>query len=130
MPYRLKPIPDDVETVGKYKDAQGNTECVTFARKDTGAMHTSTWNRGVQVKGAIPGSILEGTVIATFDSTGRYPTDGLGKHAASYLSHNAHGIEVYDQWNKQGRVKKRRIRFDNSHAVKRSDNADTFYVVE
>lgn len=73
---------------------------------------------------------MRGTAIATFDSNGKYPTDGLGKHAAIYLEHNALRILVLDQWNDQGEVKQRPIWFNRPKGTKRSNDADTFYVIE
>jgi endonuclease I len=115
--------------VGKYKNAKGNTECVEFVRQATGAPQTKDWKKGIKVSDAKPGEIARGTAIATFDSNGKYPTDGLGQHAAIYLEHNEKHILVLDQWKKQGKVAQREIRF-NSEANKRSNDANNFYVIE
>jgi hypothetical protein len=130
MAYWLKIDEAEVLGEGKYVNAKGNTECVEFVRQATGAPHTSSWTRGSRVSEAKPGEIDRGTAIATFDTRGRYPTDNLGKHAAVYLSHDARGIFVLDQWNKQGEVKKRQIKFNGAKGISRSDNADFFYVIE
>lgn len=76
-----------------------------------------------------PGSIRRGTAIATFDKNGKYPTDALGKHAAIYLSHDAKGITVLDQWNKQGEVLKRTISVHRPHTP-RMNSAKHYYVIE
>ena len=76
------------------------------------------------------GDLASGTAIATFDDKGKYPTDGLGRHGAIYLSHNNEGIEVLDQWKAQGEVLKRTIRFNRPEGTKRSNDGDTFYVIE
>lgn len=114
----------------KYVNAQGNAECVEFVRQTTSAPHTTLWRKGLKVSEAQIGQIPRGTAIATFDDSGRYPTDQLGKHAAIYLGHDAQGITVLDQWKKQGEVKKRYIRFSNPTATSRSDMGNMFYVIE
>lgn len=111
-----------------YKNAKGNTECAHFVQQVTGAPSTSAWKKGVQVKGAAAGTITPGTAIATFDENDKYPTDSLGRHAAVYVSHSPEGITVVDQWNAQGKVKQRTIRYGKPGS--RSNNGDTFYVIE
>ena len=130
MAFKLQVAKSDVLGVGKYKNAKGNTECVEFVRQVTGAPETALWTKGKKVSEATAGEIPEGTAIATFDDEGRYPTDAAGRHAAVYLSHDATGIRVLDQWNNQGEVKERTIRFNRPKGTRRSNDADTFYVVE
>ena len=130
MSYILQVAETDVFGKGKYVSTQGNTECVEFVCQTTAAPQTSLWKRGKKVSEARFNEIPRGTVIATFDSNGKYPIDALGKHAAIYLGHNSQGILVLDQWNAQGEVKQRMIRFNRPAGTKRSNNADTFYVVE
>lgn len=84
----------------------------------------------MKISDAKLGEITRGTAIATFDSSGRYPTDALGRHAAIYLEHNQHRILVLDQWNDQGEVKQRPIWFNRPKGTKRSNDADTYYVIE
>jgi len=72
---------------------------------------------------------MPGTVIATFDAKGNYPTDAKGRHAAIYLGHNSKGIRVLDQWKAQGRVRERTI-FLARPLFPRVDCAAQFYVVE
>lgn len=130
MAYKLIIPEKDVLTVGKYKNDKGNTECVTFVQKATGAPVTALWKKGVKVGEAKSGGIVRGTAIATFDDKGKYPTDADGQHAAVYLYHDASGITVLDQWRAQGGVKQRVIRFNNQTATSRSNQAETFYVIE
>jgi len=78
---------------------------------------------------AAPGSITNGTAIATFDADDRYPTDAKGKHAAAYLSHGPGGITVLDQWNAQGRVLQRTI-FNKKQLYPRVNSAKNYYVIE
>lgn len=107
------------------------TECVAFIQAVTSAPPTSQWKRGEFVKEARVGSIARGTAIATFDESGKCPTDTKGKHAAVYLSHDAAGITVLDQWASQGEVKKRTIRYKGIASTEtRSNNGDWFYVIE
>lgn len=128
MPYLMNVNERDVLGPKKYVNSKGNTECVEFVRQVTGAPHTMLWKRGMGVKDARIGSIPRGTAIATFDDSGKYPVDGQGKHAAIFLGKSAEGIQVLDQWNAQGQVLPRTIRF--YHLGKRSNNGDTFYVIE
>ena len=132
MAYVLKGVenPKQFEGAKKYTNAKGNTECVEFVRQTTGAPNTSIWKRGVRVKDAIQGEILPGTAIATFDDEGKYPTDPLGKLAAIFLSKDENSIKVLDQWKAQGGVLPREIQFNSSKAKSRSNNGDTFYVIE
>ena len=78
---------------------------------------------------AVVANRVSGSSI-TFDSNGKYPTDALGKHAAIYLEHNTQCILVLDQWNDQGEVKQRPIWFNRPKGTKRSNDGDTFYVIE
>lgn len=128
MSYKLKVQESSVMGKKKYANAKGNTECVEFVRQTTGAPQTTAWKRGVSVKDATLEEIPRGTAIATFDENGKYPADGNGRHAAVFLGKNVIGIQVLDQWNSQGEVLPRTIRFNNPG--KRSNNGDSFYVIE
>lgn len=130
MPYKLKVAEKDVLGKGTYKNAKGNTECAEFVRQATDAPATTEWTAGKKVSDAKLGEIPRGTAIATFDAKGKYPTDALGQHAAIYLTHDANAIQVLDQWNSQGEVKPRPIRFNQPKGTRRSNDADTFYVIE
>lgn len=130
MPYTLQIDQNSVYGKGKFVNAKGHTECVEFVRQATSAPQTSKWVRGRLVKSLKPGELAPGTAIATFDDHGKYPTDNLGRHAAIYLGTTDKGIEVLDQWNRQGEVKKRVIPFHPKPGTSRSDDADTFYVIE
>jgi hypothetical protein len=129
MAYKLQVAEDTVTGKGKYKNSKDNTECVIFVQQVAGVPQTSMWRAGLHVKDAKAGDIQRGTAIATFDEQGHYPTDTLGKHAAIYLCHNVSSIAVLDQWNTQGEVKERAIRFGRPAAT-RSNNGDAFYVIE
>jgi len=130
MSYKLKVPEKDVSGKAKYVSPQGKTECAEFVRQATGAPQTTTWRMGKKVSSAKIGEMARGTAIATFDINGKYPADKLGRHAAIYLEHNSLCIQVLDQWNDQGEVKKRPIWFNRPKGTKRSNDADTFYVIE
>lgn len=130
MSYKLTIDEKSVFGKKKFANQKGNTECVEFIRQATDAPETTKWVRGRLVKSFGSGGLERGTAIATFDANGNYPTDSLGKHAAIYLSHNNEGISVLDQWNSQEEVKERLIRFNRAAGTKRSNDADTFYVIE
>jgi phage-related tail fiber protein len=129
MSYKLQEAEAEVRKKNQYVNAAGNAECVEFVRQATGAPHTTLWKQGEFVLDAPRGGIPRGTAIATFDSKGKYPVDGKGKHAAIYLSHTANSICVLDQWKAQGFVKERTIRAKASDHP-RSDCAQCFYVIE
>ena len=130
MSHVLKVPERDVFGTAKYVNKQGKSECVEFVRQSTGAPQSAIWKKGKKISDADFGEIRRGTAIATFDSNGKYPVDGRGKHAAIYLEHNAQRILVLDQWNDQGEVKQRPIWFNRPKGTKRSNDADTFYVIE
>ncbi|QDQ27510.1 BPSL0067 family protein [Chitinimonas arctica] len=130
MPYLLGIAEKDVFGKAKFVNAKGNTECVEFVVQTTSAPSTIGWNRGDKISDLPPGKLARGTAIATFDANGRYPTDTLGKHAAIYLSHDAHGIRVLDQWRAQGEVRERVIHFNKPKGTSRSNDASTFYVIK
>jgi hypothetical protein len=130
MPYKLIIAEADVLGKAKFVNDKGNTECVEFVRQAAAAPKTTAWRKGVRVADAKAGDIPRGTVIATFDATDRYPSDTLGRHAAIYLAHDEQRILVLDQWNAQGQVLQRPIWFKRPKGTKRSNDADTFYVVK
>jgi hypothetical protein len=113
----------------KWKNAQGRTECVELIRQTTGAPATRLWRPGLRIRDAKAGQIPPYTAIATFVDD-HYPTDDRGKHAAIYLGHNGRGIQVIDQWNKQGEARERTITFDNPHTTSRSNEGNWYYVIE
>jgi hypothetical protein len=119
----------NTDVLNAYQNAKGKTECAYFVQQVTNAPSTDVWTPGTKVLDAGAGTILRGTAIATFVN-GHYPTDDLGKHAAIYLSHDNNGIEVLDQWNAQGMVKKRTIRAHKPEGTRRSNAAEYFYVIE
>jgi hypothetical protein len=81
--------------VGKWvADPQGKEygECVSYVKSVTAGLPAArSWKKGVPVKGNP--NIQPGTVIATFDTAGKYHG-----HAAIYESQDKDGLHVVDQW--------------------------------
>lgn len=108
---------------GKYKG-----QCVALVQTLTKAPRTADWKQGIRVKGN-GDQIAPYTCIATFED-GKYPNRSHGNHAAIYLSQDATGIEVYDQW-KGHPISKRTIPFGpNESTEDPSNNGNCFYVIE
>lgn len=111
-----------------YANEKGIFECVALVQKVSGIPHTTTWEQGMRVMDCAPGTIVTGTVIATFDENGKYPLT-TARHAALYEKHDASGITVVDQWNAQMRAKRRLIRLKNE-PVRNVNDARWYYIVE
>jgi hypothetical protein len=75
----------------------GNGQCAVFVESVTTAPRVHYWKRGIKVLGN-GGSIHAGTVIATFNSEGKYPNMPHGNHTGLFLSENGHSITMIDQW--------------------------------
>ena len=105
------------------KPVEGDRQCVWLVRHYAGAGHTSTWREGESVKGRI--TLPVGTAIATFID-GRYPSRAHGNHAALYLSQDACGIWVVDQWKHKDvtTIRRRLLRFADACDKKRRDYVD------
>lgn len=125
MPY----IANLAEANGLRGQLVGNGQCVTLVHAVVSTPPASLWHKGDRVKGNR--TISPGTVIATFDSDGRYGNHVDGRsHAAIYLGQDLTGIRVLDQWNGHTRqpVHERVIRFRNGLGTKVNDG-DAYYVV-
>jgi hypothetical protein len=105
----------------------GTGQCVAFVQAAAHAPNTGAWTAGPRVLDTTPGTIAKGTIIATMVD-GHYPNHAHGNHAAVYISHDAEGIQVWDQWTGQP-VHRRTIRDRGNHGSA-SDDASRFYVVE
>jgi hypothetical protein len=101
--------------------------CVALVKHAAGLGPTSTWRRGVRVRGA---NLPRGTIIATFTGDPpRYPSTMSGdSHAAIYLDQTLQGLRVIDQWF-QHPAQERIIRFRDGHGDAVNDG-DAFFVVE
>jgi hypothetical protein len=99
-------------------------QCVSYVKKVyPGLPPTGSWTKGAPVKDNK--KILAGTVIATFNASGKY----FG-HAAIYVSQSADGILVYDQYVTAPNPKAAGQRVLRWKALGNSNNGDNFYVVE
>lgn len=135
--YKLSLAASQVGGWHKYENDKGHTECVTFVQKTAGLPNTSQWRPGAHV---IDSKIQPGTVIATFDKSGKYPPDSQmkhGKHAAVFLYQDSNGIYVLDQWDDDpahpgkggGQVKPRLIPYTKNPKNLTAD-LSSYYVVE
>ena len=104
----------------------GNGHCVALVQACSAVGHTSTWSRGVLVR---YGNHPDGTIIATFGSSGKYEnkTDG-SSHVAILIGQQPDGLMVQDQWVDQY-CHHRLIRFKNGEGDAVNDG-DQYYVVE
>lgn len=105
----------------------GSGQCVALVQAGSMAPSTATWTAGIKVLTSGGGVISKGTVIATMVD-GHYPNHASGNHAAIYLSHDSHGIQVLDQWS--GHAAAYRTIHDHGGQGSPSDDASMFYVVE
>ncbi len=106
--------------------AIGDGECVALVKHCAGAPETSKWKQGASVRGNV--AIQSGTAIATFKD-GKYPNQRHGNHAAIYISQDAKGIQVYDQWSGKG-VHTRTIRWSGGGGEDPSDDGNAFSIIE
>jgi hypothetical protein len=102
MPYTYSDV-DNLEG----KPLIGSHQCVALLQHYVSARPTSAWREGKKIL-ANP-SIAKGTAIATFVN-GKYPNKISGNHAALYLSQDAGGIWIMDQWAGKEYISKRYIR--------------------
>ena len=112
----------------------GSKQCVALLQYYAKVPHHSAWKE----RGAVFGdfTIPKGTAIATFIN-GRYRSLPTGNHAAFYISQDAGGIWIMDQWASERRkpfVSKRYIRkkgtWKNGQFVDPSNNAEAYSVIE
>ncbi len=112
----------------------GGGQCVRLVQHYSAGIGTaSQWREGAVVMGNT--ALAKGTAIATFVN-GVYPNQASGNHAAYYISQDAGGITVMDQWAGPGKptISSRYIRSKgkdkSGNFVSPSDNADAFSVIE
>ena len=119
----LKPsseVPPEKSTKGP--DLCG--QCVSYVKKVCPSLpQTTLWKKGSAVRGNK--SILPGTVIATFNKSGKY----VG-HAAIFVREGVAGIDVYDQYVTLPSPKAVGPRTLRWGAHGNANNGDNFYVVE
>jgi hypothetical protein len=105
----------------------GDGQCVALARHAAQVGHTSTWRRGVPVRGS---GASKGTIIATFGGDPpRYEnrTDGAS-HCAILVGEEDVGLAVIDQW--KGRPCQRRVIRYKDGAGLPCDDGDAYFIVE
>lgn len=123
----------DVETIPDVNSSLVSTgTCASLVQHYTRVGRTSNWKEGIVVKGSA--GIRKGTAIATFVG-GVYPNLKHGNHAALYVSQDATGIWVVDQWEGLPKPHKRLLGFkgktaDGSAWEDPSNNGDAFSVIE
>ena len=107
------------EFVGQsYENDSGNTECVEFAKAvipNLPAPARDRWKAGLPVVGNQT-TLLTGTLIATFDENGKYPSKSSGNHAAFFLRKDHDMLVVVDQYKGSGGVKISRYRYLSDQA--------------
>jgi len=96
--------------------------CVSYVKQVCPSLPvTHAWKKGAAVKDNL--HIVEGTVIATFDSHGHFRG-----HAAIYVQQGPVGVTVYDQYAHPPKpVGPRVLRWGQGADV---NNGEKFYVVE
>jgi len=115
---------DDVPEIADTKGPNFCGQCVSYVKQVCPTLPaTSAWTKGDAAKDNK--TIAAGTVIATFNASGRY--EG---HAAIYVGQDTIGINVYDQYITPPNPKAVGPRTLRWGAKGNSNNGDNFYVVE
>ena len=114
---------------GKPKVFRGS--CAGLVQWYTRVGLARTWREGIKVKGN-GSKIRKGTAVATFVN-GRYPNKPFDNHAALYISQNARGVYVMDQWKSKPTIGKRLMRFkgkdSNGAFVDPSNNGSALSII-
>jgi hypothetical protein len=101
-------------------------QCAAYVRRVTGLPSTSSWRRGVQVRGA---GLSSGVAIATFSDAGLYENDTSGRsHCAIFIEEIEGGIRVLDAW--VGHPAAERIIRCKGGAGQSVDDADAYHTIE
>src|SRR5687768_5707522 len=99
----------DVETIPTVNTGLvSNGECAGLVMHYTRVGKAKNWEEGDAVRGNK--TIKRGTAIATFVN-GEYENNKHGNHAALYVSQDADGITVVEQWNTLEKPQKRTLPF-------------------
>lgn len=129
MPY----VYADVDTLQDTPKVR-NKQCVALVQHYKNLPITTTWKEGKAVLGNK--DIVKGTAIATF-AGGLYLSLPKDNHAAFYISQDADGIWVMDQWAddiKKPKISKRHIQKKGKHPngkyIDPSNNAEAYSVIE
>jgi hypothetical protein len=121
---------DDLEG----SDKVGSQQCVALVQHYAKAPLTSSWKEGKSVLGDL--TVQKGTAIATFVD-GKYQSLPTGNHAGLYVSQDASGIWIMDQWKNEKTkpsVSKRYLRkkgfTKEGKPLDPSNNAEAYSVIE
>lgn len=130
MEYKGPFVYSRVESLeGKPKVFGGS--CAGIVQWYTKAGLAKFWREGIAVRGNSV-KIVKGTAVATFVD-GKYPNKPYDNHAALYISQNAEGVYVMDQWKSKPRIGKRLMRFKGKKVdgtfVDPSNNGDALSVI-
>lgn len=123
----------DVDTIPTVNTALVSTgSCASLVQHYTRVGKTSNWKEGEAVRDNT--TIKKGTAIATFVD-GVYPNHAHGNHAALYVSQDATGIKVVDQWEGEPGPHFRVLSFKGKSAdgagwEDPSNNGDAFSIIE
>ncbi|SFD74864.1 BPSL0067 family protein [Paracidovorax konjaci] len=130
MPY----IYQDVDSLNN-KPKVGSKHCVALLQHYAHLPHTSSWKPGETVFGNA--NIKKGTAIATFNKAGKYGNLPTGNHAAFFVSQDAGGIRIMDQWLDDDRKPKISMRYIRPVGQRKdgqytdpSNNASAYSVIE
>ncbi len=119
-------LTDDIASWEKKTALVGSGQCVALVQTATGAPVTPFWRKGPQVKAN--SKIPAGAGIATFNGAGRYLSLATGNHAAIFVSVDAKGIVVIDQWASQKSPARRTLQFRGGKGSA-SNDGDQFSVI-
>lgn len=130
MEYKGPFVYSRVESLeGKPKVFGGS--CAGIVQWYTKAVLARFWKEGVAVRGN-SAKIMKGTAVATFVD-GKYPNKPYDNHAALYISQDASGVHVMDQWKSKPTIGKRLMRFKGKKAdgifIDPSNNGDALSVI-
>lgn len=108
------------------------TQCLALVQQAPLFMGTAVplmkdMRRGAKVKDLATSQIKKGTAIATFDEDGKYPS--TDRHGAIYISHDANGITVIDQWIGKPYASQRTLKYLGSEK-RRVDDGDYYWIIE
>lgn len=112
----------------------GSKQCVALLQHYAHLPNTSQWKQGTTVFG--DNTVKKGAAIATFVD-GKYKSLTTGNHAAFFVSQDASGIWIMDQWAndvQKPKVSKRYIRkkgtIKEGVYIDPSNNANAYSVIE
>jgi hypothetical protein len=118
------------------KPKVSNKQCAGLVQYYTRVGRHENWKAGDRVRYST--TIKKGTAIATFVN-GVYQNNVHGNHAALYVSHNADGIYMMDQWDgdpAKPTISKRFVPYKNlaknanGSWPDASNNGDAFSIIE